>query len=71
MYTSSSAIYGIPKLNPVKENTIPAPGEKYGEAKLMGEEICREFSQKGLHCSIIRPRTILGHGRLGKILLNG
>ena len=65
VYTSSSAIYGIPKLNPVKENTIPAPGEKYGEAKLMGKRSVENFSQKGLHCSIIRPRTILGHGRLG------
>ena len=65
VYTSSSAVYGIPKNNPVNEETIPSPLESYGKAKLMGEKICKEFSEKGLQVSIIRPRTILGHGRLG------
>ena len=65
IYTSSSAIYGVPQKNPVNENTKPLPGEAYGRAKLEGENICREYSNKGLRVSIIRPRTILGHGRLG------
>lgn len=65
VYTSSSAIYGVPKHNPVDENTIPIPGEAYGRAKLEGERIFEEFCKNGLNVSIIRPRTILGHGRLG------
>ena len=65
IYTSSSAVYGVPKSNPVDEKTVPNPGEAYGEAKLKGERICEQFSKKGLKISIIRPRTILGHGRLG------
>ena len=65
IYTSSSAIYGVPKNNPVDENTIPSPGEHYGKAKLEGEKICKKYSNRGLQVSIIRPRTILGHGRLG------
>tara|TARA_B100000886_G_scaffold326699_1_gene273441 strand:- start:141 stop:1172 length:1032 start_codon:yes stop_codon:yes gene_type:complete len=65
IYTSSSAIYGVPKSNPVDENTLAMPGESYGEAKLYGEKICESFSKKGVNVSIIRPRTILGHGRLG------
>ena len=65
VYTSSSAIYGVPKHNPVDENTNPSPGEAYGRAKLEGERICEDFSKQGLKVSIIRPRTILGHGRLG------
>ena len=65
IHTSSSAIYGVPQKNPVDENTVPIPCEAYGKAKLEGENICREFSEKGLQVSIIRPRTILGHGRLG------
>ena len=65
IYTSSSAIYGVPKHNPVDENTNPSPGEAYGRAKLEGERICEDFSKQGLKVSIIRPRTILGHGRLG------
>ena len=66
VYTSSSAIYGVPKKNPVDENIIPTPHEAYGRAKLEGEKICQDFSKKyDLNISIIRPRTIVGHGRLG------
>lgn len=65
VYTSSSAIYGVPNQNPVLESTTPCPGEKYGRAKLDGEELTLLYSKKGLKSSIIRPRTILGNGRLG------
>mgnify|MGYP001286951340 CR=1 FL=1 len=65
VYTSSSAVYGVPKLNPVNEASKPVPGESYGKAKLEGEKICKDFSKMGLKVTIIRPRTILGHGRLG------
>jgi nucleoside-diphosphate-sugar epimerase len=65
IYTSSSAVYGVPKENPVTDETIPTPMEEYGRAKLAGEMLCREYAGKGLDVSIIRPRTIMGHGRLG------
>lgn len=65
VYTSSSAIFGVPKKNPVDESVSPQPGEAYGLAKYEGELICKEFQEKGLDVSIIRPRTIIGHGRLG------
>jgi nucleoside-diphosphate-sugar epimerase len=62
---SSSAVYGAPKTNPVTEQTPPAPAEAYGRAKLEAENICRRYADEGLDVTIIRPRTILGHGRLG------
>lgn len=65
VYTSSSAVFGIPKQNPVTETTEPHPMEAYGRAKLVGEHLCHEYAGKDLDVSIIRPRTILGHGRLG------
>jgi nucleoside-diphosphate-sugar epimerase len=65
IYTSTSAVYGIPKTIPVAEETIPAPVEEYGRAKLAGESLCWEYSRKGLDVSIVRPCTIVGHGRLG------
>jgi nucleoside-diphosphate-sugar epimerase len=65
VYTSSSAVYGIPKANPVTEETVPTPVEDYGRAKLAGENLCRAYTVKGLDVSIVRPCTILGHGRLG------
>jgi len=65
VYTSSSAIFGVPDTNPVDETTIPRPQEAYGEAKLKGEQACIESRNQGMQISIVRPRTILGHGRLG------
>ena len=62
---SSSAIFGIPESNPVTEDTRPAPLESYGRAKVEAEVLCREAVATGLDVTIIRPRTILGHGRLG------
>jgi nucleoside-diphosphate-sugar epimerase len=65
VYTSSSAVYGVPTANPVTERTRPSPGEPYGAAKLAGQRLCRQYAAAGLDVSIIRPRTILGFGRLG------
>lgn len=65
IYTSSSAVYGVPTSNPVTEETVPRPGEEYGRTKLAGEILCREYALKGLDVSIVRPCTIIGHGRLG------
>jgi nucleoside-diphosphate-sugar epimerase len=65
VYVSSSAIYGIPDSVPVLETHIPAPAEDYGQAKLAGEIECQRAAQDGLDVSIVRPRTVLGPGRLG------
>jgi nucleoside-diphosphate-sugar epimerase len=65
IYVSSSAVFGAPKSNPVNEQTTPTPAEAYGRAKLEGETLCKKYSQQGLDVSVIRPRTIMGHGRLG------
>lgn len=65
IYVSSSAVFGAPKSNPVHEESPPTPGEAYGRAKLEGEKLCRAYAAQGLDVTIIRPRTIMGHGRLG------
>lgn len=65
VHTSSSAIFGIPDANPVTEATKPKPLEAYGRAKAEAEALCRDATATGLDVSIVRPRTILGHGRLG------
>jgi nucleoside-diphosphate-sugar epimerase len=62
---SSSAIFGVPRENPVTEATEPAPREAYGRAKLEGERLAKRYIAEGLDVSVVRPRTILGHGRLG------
>ncbi len=65
VHTSSSAIFGIPARNPVTEETPGKPLEAYGKAKLVAETLCHEAAASGVDVSIVRPRTILGHGRLG------
>ncbi|MER9056891.1 NAD-dependent epimerase/dehydratase family protein [Mesorhizobium sp. M0910] len=68
IYTSSTAVFGVTKSNPVTEDTEPNPGEDYGRAKLAGEIICKQAMKRhGLDVAIVRPRTILGHGRLGTV----
>lgn len=66
VHTSSSAIFGVPARNPVDEELEPEPGEAYGAAKLAAEQRVRAcVTEHGIDATIIRPRTILGHGRLG------
>jgi nucleoside-diphosphate-sugar epimerase len=67
VHTSSSAIFGVPESNPVTEDTPGRPLEAYGKAKLDAEWLCRDAVDSGLDVTIVRPRTILGHGRLGII----
>ncbi len=65
IYISTSAVYGVPPSNPVTEATAVQPIESYGAAKLAGENICIEAASGELDVKVIRPRTILGAGRLG------
>jgi len=65
VHTSSSAVFGVPASNPVLPSTVPSPIEAYGRAKLAAERACLDAASRGLDVTIIRPRTILGHGRLG------
>ena len=65
VHTSSSAVFGIPRTNPVLPSTVPSPAEEYGHAKLAAEWACLAAVRDGLDVTIVRPRTILGHGRLG------
>lgn len=62
---SSSAVFGVPSKNPVDASVAPAPREAYGRAKLEAERRAARFVAEGLDVTIVRPRTILGHGRLG------
>jgi nucleoside-diphosphate-sugar epimerase len=73
VHASSSAIYGVPKYCPIDEKTSPAPIEPYGRSKLDGERAVFSHRERGgPTVTIIRPRTIVGTGRLGifKILFD-
>ena len=65
IFISSSAPYGIPKEIPLREGSEFNPVCDYGRSKIAAERVCNEYRAKGLNIIILRPRTILGRGRLG------
>jgi len=65
IFISSTAVYGVPKNLPEKEDSPLDPIGYYGESKIAGEKLCHEYSKKGLSINIFRPKTFLGTERLG------
>ena len=65
IHLSSSAVFGIPASCPITDATPLEPVEEYGRSKLEAERRVRHSMQQGLLCAIVRPRTIVGPGRLG------
>lgn len=65
VYVSTSIVYGIPETTPLLENSIPHPIGPYGESKLRAEKRCLDAMAQGLQVTILRPRFIVGPGRLG------
>lgn len=65
VYLSSSSVYGIPAEFPLRENSPLRPFGEYALTKLEAEEVCFHYMKRGLPVCILRPRTIVGEGRLG------
>ena len=65
VFISTTAVYGIPKHLPETEDAPLDPIGDYGESKILGENLCKEYMKKGLSINIIRPKTFLGPERLG------
>lgn len=64
-HMSSSAIFGSPNIMPITNETQCDPIEIYGRAKLDAELLVKAAGKEGMKVSSIRPRTIVGAGRLG------
>lgn len=62
---SSTALYGIPEVHPLYEDSPIEPLGLYGESKHALEQACQRYRQRGLDVTIVRPKTFIGTGRLG------
>ena len=62
---SSTAVYGIPKVHPIYEDSPLVGVGWYGESKIEAEEVTRDFGRRGLEFAIVRPKTFVGPERLG------
>jgi nucleoside-diphosphate-sugar epimerase len=65
LHISSSAIFGVPAHLPVSPDAPLAPFEPYGESKAEAERVVHARREAGLAVGSLRPRTLLGEGRLG------
>jgi nucleoside-diphosphate-sugar epimerase len=69
VHISSTAVYGIPDHHPLYETDKLHGVGPYGESKVLVEEICQEYRDKGMCVPIIRPKSFVGPERLGVFAL--
>jgi nucleoside-diphosphate-sugar epimerase len=62
---SSCSVFGSPDEMPITNDMPLTPIEIYGRAKLAAEDLVKQAGREGMRVSCIRPRTIVGAGRLG------
>ncbi len=62
---SSSAIYGVPKILPTPTTAPLDAFDPYGRSKAEAERMVAARREGGLAIASLRPRTLVGEGRLG------
>src|ERR671934_651927 len=62
---SSTAVYGIPKHHPLREDAPLVGVGHYGESKIEAERVARRADRRGLEVVVVRPKTFIGPERLG------
>jgi nucleoside-diphosphate-sugar epimerase len=55
----------LPRSVPIRETTPFNPVCEYGRSKVDAERVCARYRARGLDVVILRPRVLLGAGRLG------
>ena len=66
VYVSTDMVYGDEVMSPLTERSTPKPIGEYGASKLMAERILSSNIEV-YDLVILRPRLILGRGRVGTI----
>jgi nucleoside-diphosphate-sugar epimerase len=62
---SSTAVYGIPKHHPLREDAPLVGVGHYGESKIEAERVAHRVGRRGLEIVVLRPKTFIGPERLG------
>jgi nucleoside-diphosphate-sugar epimerase len=62
---SSTAVYGVPKHHPLREDAPLVGVGPYGHSKIEAERVARRAGRRGLEVVILRPKTFVGPERLG------
>ena len=65
VHISSTAVYGVPRHHPIREDDPLIGVGPYGEAKIGAERACIDYRKKGLCVPILRPKSFVGPERLG------
>ncbi|HEY6760222.1 MAG TPA: NAD(P)-dependent oxidoreductase [Baekduia sp.] len=65
VHISSTSLYGQPPVVPITPQTPFIPFETYGRSKTEAELVVQRVRAEGMTISSLRPRTIVGTGRLG------
>lgn len=69
VYCSTIGVHGDVRDPPADEDAPIEPADHYQHTKWEGELVCREFLERGLDVSIVRPAAIYGPGDPGRFLL--
>lgn len=65
VYWSSDMVYGPALQTPRPEDHPRQPFGPYGQSKVASEDLCFAARKDGMKVTILRPRLIIGPGRLG------
>lgn len=65
VFVSSDMVYGLPPGRALRETDTPRPIGPYGESKFAAEQVCMKARDRGTTTTVLRPRLIIGPGRLG------
>jgi UDP-glucose 4-epimerase len=63
IHLSSAAVYGNPRILPVREDSILNPISPYGYHKVLSENLCRQYAELyGIQSIVLRPFSVYGPG---------
>lgn len=65
VHYTTDMVYGHTVNFPMTEDHPTAPLGEYGQSKLDTELLAAEWRDRGMHITLLRPRLIIGPGRLG------